>query len=249
MSSEFHWGGINGKSLCKAVLSDLWMVFAVMFIAYLGLGIAGSKMYTPSYTSSSVVAVYPFNQMYTLEASSNALATVSAANEVFISEMFSTGLQERLTESADFSLYSQQIDGTYILMLSASSSSPENAYVTLRTALDYFGEISSRLVGDNHLEILSEPDFPLSASNASRILKYRSVLTLFCGFAMGCFLVLMYVMRKTYKSPSAIRRYYNNVQFFTVPASASAKRSRKNKRKSVGVPNQEAIRKTALELL
>ena len=77
MSNEFHWGGINGKSLCKAVLSDIWMVFAAMIISYLGIGMAGNMMYTPSYTSSSVVAVYPFNRMYTLEASSYAKSGIS----------------------------------------------------------------------------------------------------------------------------------------------------------------------------
>ncbi len=249
MSNELHWGGINIKSLCKAVLSDIWMVFAVMVITYLGLGIVGNMRYTPSYTSGAVVAVYPFNKMPTMEASSDALATVSAANEVFNSEMFRTGLRERLTDPSDSSLYTYQIDGTYILMLSASSSTPENAYQTLRTALDYYGEISSHLVGDNHLEILSGPDFPLSASNDSKILKRRPLLTLFMGFAMGCFLVLMYVMRKTYKTPSAIQRCYKNVRFFMVKASASGKHGRKNRKKSGGVPNQGAIRKTAVELM
>ena len=249
MSNDMHWGGINGKSLCKAVISDIWMVFAVMVIAYLGIGMAGRMMYTPSYTSSSVVAVYPFNQIYTLETSSSALATVSAANEVINSEMFSTGVKERLNEPEDFSLYSRQIDGTYILMLSASSSSRENAYKTLRTALDYYEEISSNLVGNNQLEILSEPDFPVSASNDSRILKYRLLLTLFSGFATGCILVLMYAMRKTYKTTSAIRKYYNNVQFFTIEASASDKHRSENKKESAGVPNQEAAKKTALILL
>ena len=249
MSNDFHWGGISVKGLCKAVLSDIWMVFAVMIIAYVGLGIAGNAMYTPSYTSSSYVAVYPFNHMYTLEASSNALATVSAANEVLNSDMFSTGLKERLAEPEDAYLYSQQINGSYILKLSASGSTPENAYKTLRTALDYYGEISPHLVGNNHLEILSEPDFPLSPSNDSRILKNRLILTLFAGFATGCLLVLLYVMRKTYKTTSAICRSYQNVQFFTVRSSARDHRSRKDKKKSGSEPNQESTRKTALELL
>lgn len=249
MSNEFHWGGINGKGICKAVLSDIWMVFAVMVITYLSLGIVGSMQYTPSYTSSAVVAVYPFNKMYTLDASSGALESVGAVNEVFNSDMFRTGLKERLTESVDFSLYSSQIDGTYILMLSASSSTPENAYKTLRAALDYYGEISSRLVGDSHLEILTEPDFPVSASNTSKILKIQPLATLFMGFAMAGFLVLMYVMRRTYKSTSAIQSYYKNIRFFRVRASGSDRQNRRNKRKSGSVPNQEAMRKASLELL
>ena len=249
MSNELHWGGINGKSLCKAVASDIWMVFAVMVITFLGLGIAGNMKYTPSYTSSAVVAVYPFNQMYTLEASSSALETVGAVNEVFNSEMFDTGLKNRLAEPVDYSLYSYQIDRTFILMLSASSSSPENAYQVLRAALDYYGEISSNLVGDSRLEILSEPDFPSSASNSSKILKHRPLLTLFMGFATGCFLVLMYAARKTYKSSSAIQSCYKNVRFFRVPASAPDKHSRRKNRRSGSVPDQETMRKTALELL
>ena len=249
MSNEFRWGGINIKSLFKTIISDIWMVFAAMVITYLGLGIAGNMRNTPSYTSDAVVAVYPFNQMYTLEASSYALGTVSAVNEVFNSEMFRLGLNDRLAEPADYSLYSQQIDGTFILMLSVSSSSPENAYMILRTALDYFKEISPHLVGDCQLEILTEPNFPLSAYSDSKIQKYRPILTLFMGLAMAGFLILVYAMRKTYKSSAAIQRCYKNVRFFKGTASVSNKHNRKNKGKSGSVTNQKTMRKTALEVL
>lgn len=249
MSNDLHWGGINIKSLCKAVLPDIWMAFAVMVIAYLGLGIVENIRYSPSYTSRTIVAVYPFNKMYTLEDSSNALETVSSVNEVFNSDMFRTGLKERLTESVDSSLTSSQISGTYILMLSATSSSPESAYMTLQTALDYYREISSHLVGDNHLEILTDPDFPIIASNESKILKYRSLLALLLGVATTGFLFLMYIMRKTYKTASAIQNNYKNVRFFRVKAVASRKRNYKSKRNFSCVPNQQAMRKTAIELL
>ena len=249
MLNEIHWGGINLKSLCKAILSDIWMVFAVVVIAYLGIGIFENMRYSPSYTSNTVVAVYPLNKMYTPEESAGALETVSSVNELFNSNMFITGLKERLTESVDFSLTSSQIRGTYILMLSSTSSSPESAYVTLRTALDYYKEISSHLVGDNHLEILTDPDFPIIASNESRILKYRPLLALLLGFAMAGFLFLMYITRKTYKTATAIQNSYKNVRFFRVKSSASGKHNYRSKSASHSVPNQQAIRKTAIELL
>ena len=249
MTDELHWGGINGKSLCKIVAIDIWMVFVAIVITYLGLGIADSMLNTPSYTASTVVAVYPFNKMYTPEASSGALETVSSVNNVFNSDMFRTGLEERLKEPMDFSLTSQQIRGTYILMLSVSSPSPENAYKILQSALNYYREISAHLVGDSYLEILTGPDFPSSITNDSKILKYRPLLSLLMGFAMGCFLILMYIMRKTYKTATAIRKSYRNVRFFRVTASASKKNSSRNKRKSVIVPNSETIRKTAIELI
>lgn len=249
MLNELHWGGINVKSLCKAVLLDIWMVFAVIVITYLGLGIFENMRYSPFYTSNTVVAVYPLNKMYTPEDSAGALETVSSVNELFNSNMFVTGLKERLTESVDFSLTSRQISGTYILMLSATSSSPESAYVTLRTALDYYKEISSHLVGDNHLEILTEPDFPIIASNESKILKYRPLLALLFGFAMAGFLFLIYILRKTYKTASAIQNSYKNVQFFEVEAAASGKHKYGSKRNYGSIPNQQAMRKTAIELL
>lgn len=72
MLNELHWGGINVKSLCKAVLLDIWMVFAVIVITYLGLGIFENMRYSPFYTSNTVVAVYPLNKMYTPEDSAGA---------------------------------------------------------------------------------------------------------------------------------------------------------------------------------
>ena len=249
MSYEFHWGGIDLKGLFKAVILDIWMVFVVMVIMYLGLGVAENIRNTPSYTSSSVIAVYPLNKMYTLEAPSGALETVSAVNEVLNSEMFKTGLKDHLEEPVDFSLYSQQIDRTYILMLSVSSSSPESAYQILRTALDYYEEIASHLVGNSHLEILSEPDFPTSASSDTKILKYRNILTLIAGFAMAGFLILMYTMRKTYKTSSAIQKYYKDLRFFNITLSSSNEHSFWNRRKSSSLSNHKSMRKTSLELM
>lgn len=248
MTDELHWGGINGKSLLRAVVSDIWMVLAVMIITYLLLGFAGSIRNTPSYTSNAVVAVYPFDKVYTLEASSDALGTVSAVNEVLNSEMFRTGLEDHLTESGTFSFSSRQIEGTYMLMLSADGTSPEIAYRTLRTALEYYEEISSHLVGDSRLEILTGPDFPLSAYNNSKNRKYQSLLTLFMGFAMAGFLVLKYAMRKTYKTSAAIRKSYKNVRFFNVADSASGKHSLRNKSDYNIVPDQENVRRLAWEL-
>ena len=69
------------------------------------------------------------------------------------------------------------------------------------------------------------------------------------GFAMGGFLILRYVMRKTYKSPSAIQNSYKNVRFFRTSVVASDKHSRRNKRGSGSAENKETIRKTALEVL
>ena len=230
------------------ILPNLWMVFVVMVIAYIGLGIAGNITYTPSYTSSTVVAVYPLNEMNTIEASAQAVDTVSALNEVFKSEMFRTGLQDRLTDPVDFTLNSQQIRNTYILMLSVSCSSPDNAYHILRTALNYYNEISSHLVGDSHLEILTEPDFPIASPNYSKILKNRTMLSLFAGFAMGGYLVLVYALRRTYKTASAIQYYHKNVRFFRFTPPDSDKDRRRKKRKLGSQRNQDVFRKTALEL-
>lgn len=248
MTNEMHWGGINIKSLCRAVIPDIWMALAVMIIVYAVLGIAGNMQYTPYYTSGAVVAAYPFNQMYTLENASNALESVATVNEVFNSEMFKTGLDARLTEPADYSLYSHQIDRTSILMLEVSSSSAESAYKILRAAIDYYGEISSHLVGESSLEILTEPDFPTKPANESKFLKHRNLLTLFSGFAAAGLLALRYVMKRTYKTESAVRRSYKNIRFFRVVGFASDENTRGNKKKKESAANQETLNRTVLEL-
>lgn len=256
MSNEMHWGGINVKRLCKTLIPDIWVILAVMVIVYAGLGIVGNMQYTPSFTSSAVVAAYPFNQMYTLETSSSALESVATVNEVFNSEMFRTGLDTRLYEPAEYSLASHQIDKTSILMLEVSSSSAENAYKILRSAIDYYEEISPHLVGECSLEILTDPDFPTAPSNESKLLEYRNLLTLFMGFAAACLLALRYVLKRTYKTESAVRRAYKNVRFFRVATFASDKHSRRNKKKddkniaqvTESIANQETMSRTVLEL-
>jgi Mrp family chromosome partitioning ATPase len=59
----------------------------------------------------------------------------------------------------------------------------------------------------------------------------------------------MYVIRKTYKTTSAIQRCYQNVRFFRIAVFPSDKHFRRNKGKSRSAANQEMTRKTALEVL
>ena len=80
MFNGFRWGGISVRGLIRTLLPDVWMVIAVMIIAYLAIGIVGPVAYTPEYEVNTIVAVYPDNKLSAADSSSERIDAAAAVN-------------------------------------------------------------------------------------------------------------------------------------------------------------------------
>lgn len=191
MSYDFRWGGLSIRKLCSEMLGNFWMIIVSMVITFLGISVLVELTSVPLYTSNAVVAVYPFHTLYTLDGSTDTLDTAASVGSVFNSAAFQDGLEERIGKVDERSFMSAQISNSNMLMLEAESPSSADAYITVRTAIEYYSVYSDQLPRDVELEVVSQPDVSYTGTNESKLLKYRPLLTLFIGASVGSLLVLM----------------------------------------------------------
>ncbi len=245
MPQDFRWGGIDFKKMCKEVFRNFWMIPAVMVTAFLGISLLDHFTFSPMYTSRAVVAVYPFDNLYTLDIATDSMDAVNSVNSVLNSDMFLIDLEKEMGKLKERSFYSSPISNTNMLVLEARSPTPADAYLTLRHVLKSYRKYAGQLPGNSTLEVLSRPEIPFKATNESKILRYRLLLTLFAGFSMGCLLLLLYIGRSTCKTAGAVRRQYKEARFYTLPPSGNGRK--KGGRAKVD-RRMKAMALTAMEL-
>ena len=220
MTDDFLWGGINIRKFCRLLLRNSWMVIAIMIIAYLGLGFVDKQTYTPRYSSTAVVAVYPMSSSYrfhTIETISDLSTKTGDTNSVFNSTLFQSGLQKQDPSLQDCYIDSSQVAYTDLLVMHAISSKPGTALMGVRAALDYYSQFSGDVTRAPEIKIIFGPEEPYLLANDSKIHKYRAALSGLSGLMMAGLLLFMYAVRKTYKTEGSIRRRYKNVRFFSLP--------------------------------
>lgn len=245
MLSDFRWGSFSIRKLCAEVLKNIWMVISVMIITFLGADLLDRAVFAPVYTSESIVAVYPFNTLYTLDSSTDTWDAVVSVTSVFNSDMFRAGLEAQIGKMDGRSFYAGQITNTNMVKLKAESPDPADAYKTIRAVINYYEVFSTRLPEQSSLEILLQPEIPFKISRRSALHKYRVLLTLFMGAVMGALLVLLYAARPTYKTVGAFKRTYTDVRCFILSPITKDCKWQARKTSSRNKKNRENDIKTA----
>ena len=248
MTDGFLWGGINIRKFCRVLFRNFWMIIAIMITTYLGLDLVDKQTYTPHYTSSAVVAVYPKSsyRFHTIETVYDLSQKTEVTNSVFNSDLFQAGLHNQNPSLQDCTIESTQIVNTDLLEIYVTSGNPENALTAIKAVLDYYSQFSGSMTGAPEAKIIYGPEAPYQMYNNSKVHKYKVHLSVLSGFMMAGLLLIMYLARKTYKTERSIRRRYKSIRFFSLPLIKSASENKKGnlpKRKS-----QESIKKVALEI-
>ena len=254
MFNDFRWGGISVRGIIRTLLPDVWMVFAVMIITYLAIGLAAPLLYTPEYKAEAIVAVYPGGVHSPADSSGDRIDAAGAVSVFLRGRPFQVGLKELLDDSEERTITASEIKATNLVTITVTSTSAGDAYNTVRTLIEYYGEMADDLTGDRELEILVQPEIPLEPENTPELLNYRSILTLFMGFSMGALLAFLYLIRKTYKTAGSVQRRYKDKRFFLLSDFPARKKGfagnkgpsgKKEKKK---VLRRNTVRRTAEEL-
>ena len=249
MTDDFLWGGINIRKFCRYFIGNIWMVIAVMIIAYLGLSFVDKHTYTPRYTSSAVVAVYPTSSSYryhTIETISNLSSKTEDSSSVFNSDLFQSGFHNQNPSLQNCTIESLHIAYTDLLVLHATSYSRENAFKGIRAALDYYSQFSGTMTGAPEIKVVLGPEDPYRESGGSKIQNNLLPLCFLSGLMMAGLLLFMYLAKKTYKTERRIRKRYKDVRFFSLPFTISGSKYKKGILSKEY--NRKPIKKLALEI-
>lgn len=223
---------ISPEGAARQVLKNWWVVLFLTLAAFFGCTGLGILMYTPEYTATSTLVI----RIEGTDAYNNlAQATQMTAvySEVFQSEALRNKISQSIGEEVQGSIRCSQISETNLLVLSATSPAPRQAYLFIHSALQNYEQVAGYVFSNVALEIVQEPSVPEVPSNRSFLIAHRWELTGLTALGACALIILIYVMRNTIKQSSNASSLLDGNVLGTVPfekkPSAAGKRAGKTK--------------------
>lgn len=202
----FRMEEISLRGLCLDLLRNLWMILLSAAAVWLAVTGVHNLTYTPAYTASSTLVV-------TVQGQSSAYASLSVASsmadvfgQVFQSEALRTRIIQDVGEEIEGTITCTPISETNLLVLSATSPDPRQAYLFINSALQHYEEVAVDVFANASLQIVQEPEVPSAPSNTSWLMSHRTLLTAAGAAGMAAVICLFYMLRLTVKNAAGASR-------------------------------------------
>lgn len=214
------------------ILKNWWVVLCWMAAMFLGATGVGNLLYTPEYTASSTLVIRMMGtDAYTSLAQTTQMTAVYS--EIFQSEALRNLVSESIGEPVEGSISCTQIAETNLLVLSATSPTPRQAYLFIQAALRNYEQVASYVFSDAVLEVVQEPNVPDAPSNSSFFIRRRPELTLLAGMAAAALIALIYLLRRTVKAAGNASGLLDGPILGTIPFEKKQTLSRRGKKKEI----------------
>ena len=200
----------------REILKNWWVVLCWMAAMLLGATGVGNLLYTPQYTASSTLVI----RMMGADAYTSLIQTTQMTavySEIFQSDALRNLVSESIGEPVEGTISCTQIEETNLLVLSATSPTPRQAYLFIQAALRNYEEVAGYVFTDAALEVVQEPSVPESPSNASFLVSRRWELTLLAGLTAAGLITLIYLLRRTVKAASSASSLLDGNILGTIP--------------------------------
>lgn len=200
---------INWRVVVKDILRHALLIVLSAAIAFMGIGIYNNIFYKPEYTSTATLAVIvrdsaDTNTYYSLT-TANEIAQVYAS--VFTQDVTKEKIAEVTGKLPKNVKITAQVNGdTNLMNLSATGSNPKEAFLMLQSILANYQIVSDYVFSNAVIEVILNPQVPVSPSNAPIGGRVRQLAVLGAMALMACVVAAMAVLRKTVKTPKAAKR-------------------------------------------
>lgn len=204
-------------SILRALLKDWWMILTAGIIGAMIAYIMVGSAYTPTYTSRMTFIV-------SAKGSTSNLSDLSAANEM--AETFSEVLNSRLLKKKvqqelnlsylPGNITTNVVEGTNLMSLSVSASSPEHAFKIMKSVLNNYSEITRYVLNNVVLDVMEAPQVPMAPSNpvsAGDMMKKYAMIGMACMIAV---LALIDYMKDDIKNEKQVEQKLDTSLFGTV---------------------------------
>ena len=174
---------------------------AAVLLAYVLLNIR----YVPEYTSSATFVVSARNTA----ASYSTLSTSSSMATTFQKIVQSTTMQDILCEKLgvdeiDADIEASVAEGTNLLELNVTASSPKEAFDIMEGILENYSSISYYTVGDIVLNMLKNPEIPFSPDNPLNLNRNLKMVFALAVIMLACLYGLLSFLKDTLKNEDDI---------------------------------------------
>ena len=199
---EFNLDEISLYVIAMDLFRNIWVILLAAAAVWLGVTGVCDLTYVPEYTASATMAVSAKGENG--DAYSSLLVTSQMAEvfgEVFRSDVLYEKIASEMgVEQIDGEISASVIEETNLLVLTAASENPRQAYLILDAALSNYESVSEYLFSNAVLRMVEEPSVPYSPSNALNVDRYRKLGTLAGAALVICGIGLISVLRYTVKT-------------------------------------------------
>ncbi len=153
---------------------------------------AGNESYQPGYTSSCTIVVSASGSITTVYSNLNtASAFADVFNSFLNSNLLINRMRERLEGKIDeININARLIDETNLIIMTAKSDSPTNAYLVAKTCIECYPEFTDRFMSNAYMDVLRQPAIPSSPDNANMRGRY-CVIGAVIGFALALAVIVL----------------------------------------------------------
>lgn len=229
----FRLDDINWKGLCMELLRNLWMILLIGISVWLGMTGLHILVYEPEYTSSSTLVVTVKGQSSTYSSLSTAAQMADVFGQVFQSQALRTRITEDAGEEIQGTISCAPIEETNLLVVSASSPDPRQAYLYMNFALENYEEVAENVFTNASLQIVQEPEVPQEPSNTSWFMEWRTLLTAAAMAAMAAVICVMFCLRFTVKTVRSASRKLDGTVRGMIPYEGKGLLKRKGTKKAL----------------
>ena len=196
---------IEPFTLIHDILINWWSILmgaaAAVLLAYVLL----NTRYVPEYTSSATFVVSARNTA----ASYSTLSTSSSMATTFQKIVQSTTMQDILCEKLgvdeiDADIEASVAEGTNLLELNVTASSPKEAFDIMEGILENYSSISYYTVGDIVLNMLKNPEIPFSPDNPLNLNRNLKMVFALAVIMLACLYGLLSFLKDTLKNEDDI---------------------------------------------
>lgn len=197
-------------------LKNWWVVLFFALAAFLGSTGIASLTYTPQYTASATLVVrIKGSDAYTSLTQASRMTGVY--QEVFQSSALRKMISQSIGEEVVGTINCSQVTSTNLLVLSATSPTPRQAYLFIHAALENYEQVAGYVFSNIALEIVQEPSVPETPSNTSLLLSLRIPLTALAAVCAIVLISLIYLLRNTLKTASKASLLLDGKILGTIP--------------------------------
>ncbi len=204
---EFRLSHVNPYSVLRDLLLNLWVIVLCAAIAWMGTQVVLENLHQPEFTSSVTFYITPrdstqphYSNINTGYQMAGVLSNLFQSPILAAKSAEAMGLQA-LPARVDTSV----VEYTNLLKLSATATSPELAFRTVKALMENHSQVSNYVVDNAVLEVLDVPSIPAVASNMIPLRTTQSKAVAIATLLGVAALMTLCVLRDTVKTQDAVR--------------------------------------------
>ncbi len=191
---EIRFDYVNFYTIIRDIFRNIWIVILAAITAFLGVRAYFDFTYKEEFRCTSTISISATDSgLYSFSSLNKTIEAASAFQEMFQSSYFREKLSEITGTPVNGIIIAEQISETNLIVMSYTSSSPIDSYVTLNAIIENYNEITDYNFNNMIINIIAQPVVPTMPSNPISYGQYDKIIPL----AMVC-LVLFIIVASSY---------------------------------------------------